>query len=66
MIAPIRIQVLQFVVVLLNTIMIVVSDKTVTIIMITIVSGITMTMMTTMTIIISGMTRAWTCGEGRI
>ena len=45
---------------------IVVSDITVTIIMITIVSGIAMTMMTTMTIIISGMTRAWTCGEGRI
>ena len=44
--APIRMQVLQFVVVLVKT------DVTVTIIMITIVSGNTMTMMTTMTIII--------------
>ena len=53
-------QLLQFVVVSGKT------DITVTIIMITIVSGNTMTVVKTMTIIISGMTRAWTCGEGRI
>ena len=44
--APIRMQVLQIVVVLLKI------DITETIVMITIVSGNTMTMMTTMTIII--------------